>query len=163
MSNLLEFTETQMNAWEAMQADTHRQYGQFSWGLLIKGTIFRRTFRPIVTMRLCQGIATSPGLIRLTLPLFRVLHRIATHNASIDLSWQTEIGGGASSDTWLGSSCESRGSNWEQCYIVPRSYSWPSRPHLSWWWALYWIPSTWRWGLGWATRYHRRWSDNRSR
>ena len=83
-----------MNAWEAMQADTHRQYGQFSWGLLIKGTIFRRTFRPIVTMRLCQGIATSPGLIRLTLPLFRVLHRIATHNASIDLSWQTEIGGG---------------------------------------------------------------------
>lgn len=83
-----------MSPWNAMKADTYRQYGQFSWGYLIKGVIARRTFRPVVTMRLCQGIATSEGVIKLTLPFFKVLHRIATHNAAVDLSWRTEIGGG---------------------------------------------------------------------
>jgi serine O-acetyltransferase len=83
-----------MNTWESMKADTHRQYGQFSLGLLIKGTIFRKTFRPVVTMRLCQSIATSSVLAQLTLPIFKVLHCIATHNASIDLSWRTKVGGG---------------------------------------------------------------------
>lgn len=83
-----------MSPWNAMKADTYRQYGQFSWGYLIKGVIARRTFRPVVTMRLCQGIATSEGVIKLTLPFFKVLHRIATHNAAVDLSWRTEVGGG---------------------------------------------------------------------
>ena len=87
-------TEIQMNTWESMKADTHRQYGQFSLGLLIKGTIFRKTFRPVVTMRLCQSIATSSVLAQLTLPIFKVLHYMATHNASIDLSWRTKVGGG---------------------------------------------------------------------
>ena len=83
-----------MSTWKSIKADTHRQYGQFSLGLLIKGTIFRRTFRPVVTMRLCQSIATSSALVQLTLPIFKVLHCIATHNASIDLSWRTQVGGG---------------------------------------------------------------------
>ena len=83
-----------MNPWDAMKADTHRQYGQFSWELLIKGAIMRRTFRPVVTMRLCQCAATSPGVVKLVLPFLKVLHRIATHSAAIDLPWQTEIGGG---------------------------------------------------------------------
>ena len=83
-----------MNTWDSMKADTHRQYGQFSLGLLIKGAIFRRTFRPVVTMRLCQSIATSSVLAQLTLPIFKVLHYMATHNASIDLSWRTKVGGG---------------------------------------------------------------------
>ena len=83
-----------MNTLEAMKADTHRQYGQSSLGLLIKGAISRRTFRPVVTMRLCQNIATSSALIRITLPLFKIFHRIVSHNASIDLPWQTKIGGG---------------------------------------------------------------------
>ena len=83
-----------MNTLEAMKADTHRQYGQSSLGLLIKGAISRRTFRPVVTMRLCQNIATSSTLIRITLPLFKIFHRIVSHNASIDLPWQTKIGGG---------------------------------------------------------------------
>jgi serine O-acetyltransferase len=30
------------------------------------------------------------------LPIFQVLHRIATHSAAIDLSWRTEIGAGFS-------------------------------------------------------------------
>jgi serine O-acetyltransferase len=85
-----------MNTWESLKADTHRQYGRFSLGLLIKGAIFRRTFRPVVTMRLCQSIATSSALVQLTLPIFKVLHCIATHYAAIDLSWRTQAGGGLS-------------------------------------------------------------------
>lgn len=83
-----------MSPWNKMKADTHRQYGQFSFGCLIKGVTTRRPFRAVVTMRLCQVIATSRGIVRLTLPFFKVFHHIATHNAGIDLSWQTEIGGG---------------------------------------------------------------------
>ena len=45
-------------------------------------------------MRLCQDIAASRGLLRITLPAFMLLHRTATHSAGMDLSWRTEIGGG---------------------------------------------------------------------
>ena len=56
----------------AMKADTYRQYGQFSWGLTIKGAIARRTFRVVVTMRLWQAVANSLGMVRLALPFFRI-------------------------------------------------------------------------------------------
>jgi hypothetical protein len=46
--------------------------GQFSLGLLIKGAIFRRTFRPVVTMRLCQSIATSSALVQLLCPSSKI-------------------------------------------------------------------------------------------
>lgn len=61
---------------------------------LIKGAVTRRTFRVVVTMRLCQSIAASHGLIKIVLPIFQLLHRIATHMAAMDLSWRTEIGEG---------------------------------------------------------------------
>lgn len=84
----------QMNPWDALKADTHRQYGRYSLGRLVKGAIMRRTFRAVAVIRLCQGAAASRGPIRLALPFFRILHRIATHNAAIDLSWRTKIGAG---------------------------------------------------------------------
>lgn len=83
-----------MNSWNALKADTHRQYGYFSSILLCKGASMNRTFRPVVTMRLCQRVASSPRLIRYTLPFFKILHRIATHHAAMDFSWQTKIGAG---------------------------------------------------------------------
>ena len=83
-----------MNPWIALKADTHRQYGQFTYGLLLKGTLTRRTFRVVVTMRICQGIAASNRLLNVMLPMFQLLHRFATHRAAMDLSWRTEIGGG---------------------------------------------------------------------
>lgn len=83
-----------MKAWNNLKADTYRQYGRFSWGCLIKATLTNRTFRVIVTMRLCQGIDQSGGLVRVTLPFFQVLHRISTHSAAIDMPWRTQIGGG---------------------------------------------------------------------
>jgi serine O-acetyltransferase len=83
-----------MNTWNAMKADTYRQYGQFNWGLVIKGIITKRTFRVLVTMRLCQAVAHSRGVIAMSLPFFKLLHRIATHWAAIDFPWGAEIGAG---------------------------------------------------------------------
>lgn len=81
-----------MMNWDALKADTHRQYGQFSWGRVIMGVITRRTFRVIVTMRLCQAAAHSHGPIRLMLLPLKILHRLATHWAVVDFSWQTKVG-----------------------------------------------------------------------
>lgn len=83
-----------MNSWNALKADTHRQYGHFSWINLIKGFKTRREFRPVVTMRLCQWLSASNGLVRLALPIGKLLHIIATHNAGMDFPWRTKIGDG---------------------------------------------------------------------
>ena len=82
------------SAWEALKADTWRQYGSFSWRGLIVGALTRRTFRPVITMRLCQGAASSGGILRLALPVFKVLHRLATQLAGMDLPWSADIGPG---------------------------------------------------------------------
>lgn len=83
-----------MSAWNALKADTHRQRGHFSLKQLIASTLTQRTFRPILTMRLCQGISESTYPFRITLPFFQALHRITCHMACIDLPWRTEIAGG---------------------------------------------------------------------
>jgi len=80
--------------WAALKADTYRLYRGFSLGSLLKGFLANRTFRVVVTIRFCQGAADSHGLLRALLPLFKLLHRIATHGAAMDLSWRTEIGAG---------------------------------------------------------------------
>jgi serine O-acetyltransferase len=86
--------KTSRSAWEALKADTWRQYGVFSWTSLIVGALTRRTFRAVVTMRLCQAAAGSRGISRLALPLFRALHCLATHLAAMDLPWRADIGPG---------------------------------------------------------------------
>ncbi|MES2205207.1 MAG: serine acetyltransferase [Pseudomonadota bacterium] len=83
-----------MSNWDALKGDTFRQYGDFSWLLTLKGAITRRTFRVIVTLRLCQAVANSNSVIRLTLPFFKIIHKIATHWASMDFSWKAQIGSG---------------------------------------------------------------------
>lgn len=86
-------TGNKMTTISAIKADTHRQYGQFSWLNLLKGVLTRRTFRLIVTLRFCQCIAKS-SIRWFLLPIFKLLHRLAAHSAGIDLSWQTSIGAG---------------------------------------------------------------------
>ncbi|UXY14649.1 serine acetyltransferase [Chitiniphilus purpureus] len=81
-------------AWDDLKADTYRQYGRFSPLLLIKGAITRRTFRVVVTMRLCQAAAASKGLFRFTLTPLKLLHRLATFQAAMDLPWKAKIGAG---------------------------------------------------------------------
>lgn len=83
-----------MMGWHQLRSDTHRQYNQFSWGKVIRGAIAIRTFRVVVTMRLCQAAAASRGPLRLMLIPFKLLHRLAANAAAMDLSWQTKIGGG---------------------------------------------------------------------
>ena len=83
-----------MNSLKALKADTYRQFGEFNWWLLVKGTVMRRTFRSIVTMRLCQNIALTKGAIKATLPLCKLLHHLAAHRAGIDLPWNTKVEGG---------------------------------------------------------------------
>lgn len=78
----------------ALQADTHRQFGRHSLPLLLKGLLTRRNFRPIVTLRLCQAAHGGGAGGRALLPLCKIAHRLATHWAAMDFSWQTEIGGG---------------------------------------------------------------------
>ncbi len=77
----------------ALRADTIRVNGTYKFSYLLKGFLFTRTFRPIITLRLCQ----SSGGRRLYLPVHlicRMLHRYACSKAGIDLSWKTSIGYG---------------------------------------------------------------------
>jgi serine O-acetyltransferase len=83
-----------MNSWNTLKADTHRQYGHFSWKSLVIGFITLRTFRPVITLRLCQLTATSQNWLYWTLPVCKLLHRISTHHAGMDLPWHTKIGNG---------------------------------------------------------------------
>lgn len=83
-----------MGPWDALKADTHRQYGRYSAACLLRGFITRRTFRPIVTMRLCQA-AREAGVLRpVLLPLCRLLHRLAAGSAAMDLPWNLRVGPG---------------------------------------------------------------------
>jgi serine O-acetyltransferase len=78
----------------ALKADTYRQYGHFSWKSLLRGALARRTFRVVVTMRLCQIVSDSRGPVRALLLPLKLLHRIATQLAAVDFPWQTRVGAG---------------------------------------------------------------------
>lgn len=78
-----------------LQADTIRKRGSYSFRYVISGYLFDRTYRPMVTLRVCQ--ATSDSLMAMPVHLlFRYLHRRSCNRAGIDLPWKTKIGGGFS-------------------------------------------------------------------
>lgn len=83
-----------MNDMSALRADTFRRYGRFGWGLLLRGMLLRRTYRVLVTLRLCQWLARAGTAGRVLLPFARLFHRLACGMAGIDLPWATRIGGG---------------------------------------------------------------------
>ena len=85
-----------MNIVNPIKTDVYRQYGYCNWCSIAKGLFFNRTLRVIIAIRLCQTIASSNKIIRLTLPFFRLIHRISTHWAALDFPWQTSIGTGIS-------------------------------------------------------------------
>jgi serine O-acetyltransferase len=76
-----------------VRADLHRHYGRFGWGLLLRAVLFKRTFAPVFTLRLCQALDRG-GWKRMALVPARLLHRWATGRAAIDLPWRTRIGPG---------------------------------------------------------------------
>lgn len=79
---------------EALKADTHRQYGDFTWKYLLIGFMTRRPFRPVVTLRLCQLTAASRTPFRVLLVPLKLLHRFSCGAAGVDLPWRTNIGAG---------------------------------------------------------------------
>lgn len=79
--------------WFSLKADTFRQYGYFSWSKLVKGFIGIRSFRPVVTMRLCQLAAIHRWSWPLLL-LAKILHRWSCSAAGVDFSWKCNIGAG---------------------------------------------------------------------
>ncbi|MBB5204352.1 serine O-acetyltransferase [Inhella inkyongensis] len=77
-----------------MKADVVRQFGHASAFLVLRAFVMRRTFRPVLTLRLCQA-ASRQWLGRcLALPVLRLLHRWSTGTACMDLPWSTRIGPG---------------------------------------------------------------------
>jgi serine O-acetyltransferase len=76
-----------------LKADTIRKRGSYKFRYVVKGYLFDRTYRPMVTLRVCQ--ATSGSILAAPVHLlFRYLHRRACNHAGIDLPWKTKIQGG---------------------------------------------------------------------
>lgn len=76
-----------------LRADVHRLYGRSSLSLVVKAALARRTFRPILTLRLCQHVAGRRALAWLVIPV-RLAHRATCRRAGIDLPWRTAVGPG---------------------------------------------------------------------
>jgi serine O-acetyltransferase len=78
-----------------LQADTMRKRGGYAFRYVISGYLFDRTYRPMVTLRVCQATRKSVIAVPIHI-LFRWLHRRACNHAGIDLSWRTKIDAGFS-------------------------------------------------------------------
>jgi serine O-acetyltransferase len=78
----------------SLRFDAFRLVGRFSLRSLLRNALLNRTFRPVVSMRLCQRASQSTSLFRLCLPFFKLFHKISTHNACMDFPWKTKIGAG---------------------------------------------------------------------
>jgi serine O-acetyltransferase len=76
-----------------LKSDTIRKKGHYRLRYVISGYFVDRTFRPMITLRLCQATRhwTVGKFIHL---FFRFLHRSACNSAGIDLPWKTSIGPG---------------------------------------------------------------------
>jgi serine O-acetyltransferase len=83
-----------MNHWHALKADTHRLCGHYAFKSLVIKAISNRTFRVVVTMRLCNLLSSSNWLGKMLLPVLQSLHRLSTTIACMDFPWRTEIDGG---------------------------------------------------------------------
>ncbi|EOW4544015.1 serine acetyltransferase [Raoultella planticola] len=81
-------------AFDKIKADTHRKFGGFSWGKLFFGALTSRTFRIVVSMRLCQYCAVSRMPLRLILFPFKIMHRCFAHMGSMDFPSSTHVGAG---------------------------------------------------------------------
>jgi serine O-acetyltransferase len=84
-----------MSFWKNVKTDVIRQEGYWKFRSLIRLIIWKRTFRPIFTMRLCQSFNRGSILKRKILgSMARIFHHFATARAAIDLPWRTKIGPG---------------------------------------------------------------------
>ncbi len=80
-----------MNDWKALKADTHRKFGRYTIGALLKGSVTSRTFRVIATMRFCKMVSNSNAAVRVLLPFTKLLHVFSSSIACVDFPWNTSI------------------------------------------------------------------------
>ena len=78
----------------ALKSDTIRKRGSYSFRYLLSGYFTDRTFRPMITLRVCQATRDAKFFGRMVHIFFRLLHRRACNKAGIDLPWKTKIDGG---------------------------------------------------------------------
>jgi serine O-acetyltransferase len=80
---------------QKIKADVIRYQGNYRFRYLVRLLLIDRTFRPVLTLRLCQQSDRSNAVIR---ALFsgpcRLLHFLAQQWAGVDLPWRTMIGPG---------------------------------------------------------------------
>jgi serine O-acetyltransferase len=74
-----------------IQADAFRIAGTSSLGTILSLAVFHRTFRPVLTLRLCQWTATRS---RATSLIARLLHRWTQAMAGMDLPSTLQAGPG---------------------------------------------------------------------
>lgn len=75
--------------------DLYRLNSKSGVARFVKAFLFSRTFRPIVTLRVCQLTAESKNLIIRCLHLVaRFVHRYVCGLAAIDLPWEVQIAPG---------------------------------------------------------------------
>lgn len=79
-----------------LRADTIRKRGSYKFSYVLSGYVLDRTYRPMVTLRLCQASRKWSVIFRPIHWFFRLMHRSACNTAGIDLPWKTKIAGGFS-------------------------------------------------------------------
>ena len=79
----------------ALKADTHRKFGQSAHPLTLKGALLDPAFRVVVCLRLCQAAGQLPAHWRwLALLPARLLYRLVSQLAGIEIPWRTRIAPG---------------------------------------------------------------------
>lgn len=76
---------------EAIKADVWRYYGNYNGKLLLKCLLTQRTFRPVLTLRLCQW---SKARFPVLFPFLYLLHGFFQNSAGLELPWKTQVGAG---------------------------------------------------------------------
>jgi serine O-acetyltransferase len=83
------------STYETIKADVWRIHSRYSPLLLLKTFLTDRTFRPVLSLRLCQAAnKLTPILRTFFLPLAIVLHRQTQNGAGVDLPRTCNIGPG---------------------------------------------------------------------
>jgi serine O-acetyltransferase len=75
-------------------ADAFRQSGRGSFASILRLFFISRSFRPVATLRLCQMCSSRNLMLRVMLPIFKILHKLTCQLAGVDLAWSTKIGAG---------------------------------------------------------------------
>lgn len=79
----------------ALKADTYRLFGHSSGWLVVKGILSNPAFRVVATLRCCQAADRCAVPLRwLLLIPARLLHRLASQLAGIELPWRTAVAPG---------------------------------------------------------------------